>query len=133
MITRLVAFFSRLGVCANTGAIAGALTGMFLGGYLLTLPHHRIALRDAAIVGVGVGMIDWLAVIFVLVAVGRYVLSDVFLSSFFTCIVASTIAACTIDAVRVPALSMLVGLLVGLIVGAILCRLCGKVPIGWIK
>jgi hypothetical protein len=129
MITRLIALMSRLGLCAACGCIAGGITGMLMGPYLFSLVGHHMSPHDATLLGAGLGLIDWLAVLFLLVAVGRYILGNVLISSLFTSVVASIFAALVINATRAPLVSMLTGWVVGLIVGAILCRLCRIIPL----
>jgi hypothetical protein len=127
---RLNAFLARLGICAAVGCMAGSFVGLFFAGLLLALPRHSIALGVAAILGACLGIVGWILIVLVLHFVAHYLLVDVLLPALGTTLVVSVLTALIVNAVDIPALSIILGWLIGLAVGAALCRLCTAISAG---
>lgn len=124
MLSRLVQWVSNSGICAVAGSIAGGIAGLMFGLSMLAFPSHTLTLRQALLIGAILGIVAWLAVLFLLLAFGRYSARTVLWRSFVTCVLASIFTVLVINALHLTLLGMLVGWIIGFLIGRALCTLC---------
>ncbi len=126
MLSGLVRWIGRQGVCAVAGSIAGSFTGMIIGLALMAAPSHALPVGKALVVGVMLGIISWFLVLLFLIVFGRYLLRDIVWQSFVTCLLAGIFTVLIVNALRQPYLGMIVGWLVGFLIGKALCAACNS-------
>jgi hypothetical protein len=127
-MTRFISFLSRSGICAVAGSIAGSIAGLIFGLALLAVPSHTLPAQQALPIGLILGILAWIAVLFLLFAVGRYSLRSVLWQSLLTCLLTSIFTVLIVNALHQTFLGMLIGWIVGFMVGRALCALCRLRP-----
>jgi len=130
MPTGLAGWLSRAGICAITGALAGSFTGTVFGLALAVAPGHHVVAWQALAVGAALGLIAWVGVLCLLLAMGHYLLSSVLKPSLVTCLVVSVVTAWLVNLIHRPGLGMLIGWIVGFLIGRLFCAACAARAIG---
>ena len=124
MFSKLSRMLGSAGICAITGTIAGSIVGMIFGLSLLAAPGHHVSLKDAAEVGLILGLLAWVVVLFILIAFGRYAPRAVLLPTIPTCFVTAILTTCLTDLLRATLCGMILGWIVGFLVGRGFCMFC---------
>src|ERR1039457_2733902 len=96
-LSAILRWLSRSGICAVAGSIGGSIAGLVFGLVLLAVPAHTIAFREALPIGAFLGVVAWLAVLFLLLVFGRYSPRAVVGQSFVTCMLASILTALAVN------------------------------------
>jgi|SRR5579863_1152232 len=125
MFSRLTGWLGRQGICAIVGAIAGAFTGAIFGLWLAAMTHS-VLVGQALAVGLVLGLIAWMGILFLLLAMGHYSLSSVLIPSLVTCVVASVVTALSVNAVHHPDEGVLMGWILGFLIGRLFCAACKR-------
>jgi hypothetical protein len=118
--------FGQLGLCANSGMIAGFVTGLILSivSYAhLVLSHPFAPPRpgELALIALMLAALGWLCLIFALVLLGRLQFRSVALPALFTTALVVALTVWLTASLSAWAWSWLLGLVVGLVVGFALC------------
>jgi hypothetical protein len=123
-MNQLYGFISRSGICAVSGAIAGAIVGGLFG--LIQLATSYPTLPRAVFLGAVLGLVlfAWLIVLLVVGVFGNYGVGAIARQSLVTSSVTGIITVIVIQTTRVALAGMLLGWLVGFGVGKLLCRMC---------
>jgi hypothetical protein len=113
MFSGMRSWLSRSGICALTGSLAGSIAGMICGLALLAVPSHTIPFQQALQIGIVLGIVVWLIVLFLLLAFGRYSAGAVLWPSLFTCLLVSIVTVLIVNALHQTYLGMLLGWIIG--------------------
>jgi hypothetical protein len=123
MITYLAKFFSKLGICAKVGLMAGGLTGIaltimdyFKQGLVLTEP-------ESVYVSLAMAIFSWLLIVFILGLAFRYSFGSITLPTLINCLLTAFATVFISRLLGAFPLAWLLGMVIGLIIGIILCRL----------
>jgi hypothetical protein len=132
--TTLSRRLAALGLCTNSGMIAGLITGG-----ILSILHHAHALfgdpigavtaRDLLIIALMLLSLCWLCLMFALVILGRLQFRSVALPALFTAAVVVGLTVWLTERLSLWAWSWLVGLIIGFLVGFALCQ-AGRLSTG---
>jgi hypothetical protein len=117
---------AMLGLCANSGMIAGLVSGGVLS--IVDYAHHVYAHpftaptpRELLFIALMLAGLCWLCLIFALVVLGRLQLGSVALPALFTTALVVGLTVWLTRSLSLWAWSWLLGLVVGLLVGFALC------------
>ena len=118
---------AALGLCTNSGMIAGLVTGVILSilHYSHALFGHPFAAptaRDLLIIALLLLALCWLCLMFALVVLGRLQFRSVALPALFTAAVVVGLTVWLTDRLSLWRWSWLLGLIIGLLVGFALCQ-----------
>ncbi len=130
MINLFIIWLARSGICTIVGIIAGSFTGLLFGPLLLGAPKHQIPVYLAAGLGLILGLLSWLLVLWMLGVMTDYIVGDVALPVLLNCLLASTLTALWVNFLHRPYLAMPLGWIIGFAVGRLLCVICGTSPLG---
>jgi hypothetical protein len=115
---------SKLSICANTGFMAGAIAGFFLGLEDAVSANFPLAtFQDVLIDSLLLTAMAWIAVLFVLCVTARLSFSSVALPSLINCFLTCLLTTWICNKFSLFRWAWLVGMLVGIFVGTLLCRL----------
>ena len=123
-MSRLYQFLSRAGICAVSGAIAGAVVGGLFG--LVEFAGAHPSLPRLALIGVAIGLslFAWLVVLSIVGVFGNYGALTIAGQSLVTSLIVGILTVFLVYAIRAGLFGMLLGWIVGFLVGKMLCALC---------
>jgi len=124
VMSTLYRLIATSGVCAVSGAIAGAVVGGLFG--LIQIATGYPTVPRAVFVGAVLGLIlfAWLLVLLVTGVFGNYGVGAIAGQSLVTSSFTGTITVLAIQVAHLGLAGMLLGWLVGFGVGKLLCRIC---------
>jgi hypothetical protein len=123
MITYLAKFFSKLGICAKVGFMAGGLTGIALTIMDLFKQGLVLSAPEAVYVSLAMAIFSWLLIVFLLGLAFRYSFSSVTFPTLLNCLLTAFATVFLSRLLGAFPLAWLLGMVIGLIIGIILCRL----------
>ena len=118
------ALLSRVPFCSLAGMLVGSITGTLFGLTLFAHPGASLDLKTLLGIGLLLGLLGFVFVLFFIGVLLRYGIGQIFLPGLVNALITAVITVLVDYVLQVPELAGWVGLLIGLLVGAILCRLC---------
>jgi hypothetical protein len=123
------ALFGHLPLCALAGGLVGVITGFFTGLYEIGNPTLVLSGGDQVRLGLALGLVGWLVVLFILAAWFRYRLGGIALPALVTALLTGVITVLILEALHLPALSVPIGLVAGIAIGFVLCAACRRLGV----
>lgn len=116
----------RHSLCAVTGAIVGAFSGMMMG--LLQSPRQPpvLTMGDVVKTGLILGVAGWIGMLVVLAAWLHYRLSQIAGPALVNSLLSAILTVFVCNIVRFSVIDSILGVFIGTLVGWLLCRVCGK-------
>ena len=120
----LYRYISGAGICAVSGAIAGAFVGGVFG--LVEFVTANPPLPGAVLLGVAIGLslLGWLLVLLIVGGFGNYGVLAIANQSLVTTGLTGIITVLLIYTIHAGLFGMLLGWIIGFLVGRALCALC---------
>lgn len=123
LINHVYIYTQKLGICGNTGLIAGITTGLILCFYNLRLGGLAVFnSTEAWQVGLLLTLFCWLEVMFLIVLFLRLRLSSIIVPTFFNCLLVCMLTVFVVSKLNLFFIAWLIGLLIGIMVGYVLCQ-----------
>ena len=123
-MSKLYRFIATSGICAVSGAIAGAFVGGVLG--LVEFVTANPQLPGPVVLGVAVGLsvIAWLVVLTLVGVFGNYGVLMIARKSLVTTGITGILTVLLVHAIHAGLTGMLLGWIIGFLVGRTLCAFC---------
>lgn len=124
LISLLYPYTQRLGVCGNTGLIAGVITGLILGILNLRIGPGLVLTNTEAWQLAGIlALFSWIVIVFLLLLVLRVKLSQVIIPVLINTLLVCSLTVFTVNTFHLFPIAWLIGMLIGIIIGYLLCQL----------
>lgn len=117
-------YMTTQGICAVSGAIAGAFVGGVFGLVEFVTANFPLSHLTLLIVAVGLSLIAWLVVLIIVGVFGNYGVRAIASRSFVTTGVTGFLTVLLVYTSHAGLAGMLLGWIVGFLVGKMLCALC---------
>ena len=124
MMTSLYRLISTAGVCAVTGAIAGAFVGGLFGLVEFVAANPPMPRPALIAIAIGLSLVAWLVVLVIVGVFGNYGVFAIAGQSLVTCGLTGILTVLLVHATRAGLFGMLLGWIIGFLVGKALCMLC---------
>ncbi len=113
----------RIGICGNTGLIAGATTGTFL--TFLDIVRTGLFFSDQEVLYASLlfTAFTWIVIVLMLCLLVRLTFSSVALGIFINCLITCFLTVYISNALTLFYLAWMLGIVVGVLVGVVLCRI----------
>ena len=123
-MSRLYRFISTAGICAVSGAIAGAFVGGLFGLVAFMAANPPIPRTVLIEIAIGLSLVAWVVVLVVVGVFGNYGALTIAGQSFVTSVITGIITVLLVYATRAGLSGMLLGWVIGFLVGKALCAWC---------
>lgn len=123
-MSKLYRFIATAGICAVSGAIAGAFVGGLFGLVEFVTPNPAFPGAVLPAVAVGLSLIAWLGILVIVGVFGNYGVRAIASQSLVTTGITGILTVLLIHATHAGLAGMLLGWIIGFLVGKVLCRLC---------
>src|ERR1035441_5123609 len=112
-MTALTKWLSRAGICALCGSIAGAFSGFIFGLARLGAPSFHPAIELTIIVGVVLGLVAWVGILFFIGILADYGVWQIFWQALVNCELTSLLTVLVVGAIHATLSGMLIGWILG--------------------
>lgn len=126
-MSRLYGFIATAGICAVSGAIAGAFAGGLFGLVEFVTPNPAFPRPVLLAIAVGLSLIAWLGVLVIVGMFGNYGVLAIASRSLVTCVATGILTVLLVHATNAGLAGMLLGWILGFVVGKAFCQLCTAV------
>jgi len=125
-MTRLYQFISTAGICAVSGAIAGAFVGGLFGSVAFMAANPTIPASLLIKIAIALSLVAWIFVLVIVGVFGNYGVLTIAGQSFVTSVITGIVTVLLAYATHAGLFGMLLGWVVGFLVGKALCALCSS-------
>lgn len=123
-MSKLYRFIATAGICAVSGAIAGAFVGGVFGLVEFVTAHPHLPSVVLLGVAVGLSLIAWLVVLTIVGVFGNYGVLAIASPSLVTTGITGVLTVLLVHATNAGLAGMLLGWIIGFLVGRMLCTFC---------
>ena len=123
-MSRLYRFVAASGICAVSGAIAGAFAGGLFGLVEFVTPNPAFPPALLLAVAFGLSLIAWLGILVIVGVLGNYGVMAIARQSLVTTGITGILTVLLVHATDAGLAGRLLGWLIGFLVGKALCQLC---------
>lgn len=123
-MNRLYSLVSTAGICAASGAIAGAFVGGLFG--LFEVMSGNPPLPHSLLLGIAIGLsfVSWVIVLVIVGVFGNYGAIAIAGQSLVTCGITGVLTVLLVYATHAGLVGMLLGWIIGFVLGKALCAWC---------
>jgi hypothetical protein len=121
----LYRFIASAGICAVSGAIAGAFVGGVFGLVRFVSPQVQIPLAVLLVVAITLSLLAWLVVLTIVGVFGNYGVRAIAGRALVTTGISGILTVLLANAMHAGLAGMLLGWVIGFLVGRALCAACG--------
>lgn len=115
---------SKLGLCGNTGFIAGSIAGFFLELVdVINRGYHLSNFQEVLVDSLLLTAVAWLCVLFVLCVICHLTFASVAAPSLVNCFITCLLTTYVTNKLLLYRWAVPIGMLIGILVGLFLCRL----------
>ena len=123
-------FVAKSGVCAASGAIAGAIVGGLFGLVYVLAASPMIPPTLLFEISAGLSLAAWVAVLLIVGVFGNYGVVTIAARALVTCLLTGIITVWVIYLAHAGGYGTLLGWIVGFLIGKTLCAACSRAQQG---